>query len=151
MTAPLLFLDTHVLLYGIDDLDPVKRDRAQGWLAACWRRQCGRVSTQVMNEFYWNARRKFSSRLTTEEARMIVRRYQNWNPWQLDQNTVETAWEAESRWQLSYWDSLMVAAAQQQGCTVLLTENLQHDQRFDGLRVVNPFVLGPELMDPPSP
>ena len=147
MTAPLLFVDTNVVLYSIDDLDPQKRDRAQGWLATCWTRQCGRVSTQVLNEFYWNARRKFSSRLSADEARQIVRRYQYWSPWQIDQHTVETAWEAESRWQLSYWDALMVAAAQQQGCNLLLTEDLQHDQQFDGLRVVNPFVLGPESVD----
>ena len=41
----------------------------------------------------------------------------------------------------------MVAAAQQQGCTLLLTEDLQHDQRIDALRIVNPFIAGPELLD----
>jgi predicted nucleic acid-binding protein len=45
----------------------------------------------------------------------------------------------------------MVAAAQQQGCTLLLTEDLQHDQRVDGLRIVNPFLVGPERLDAPTP
>ena len=44
----------------------------------------------------------------------------------------------------------MAAAAQQQGCSLLLTEGLQHDQRIDGLRVVNPFLAGPEILDTPA-
>ena len=43
------------------------------------------------------------------------------------------------------------AAAQQQGCTLLLTEDLQHDRRIDGLRIINPFLVGPELLDAPAP
>ncbi|HEY9068557.1 MAG TPA: hypothetical protein VIO33_26460, partial [Burkholderiaceae bacterium] len=60
--------------------------------------------------------------------------------------TVETAWAVETRYGLNYWDALMVAAAQQQGCTMLLTEDLQHDQRIDGVRIVDPFRAGPELL-----
>ena len=147
MNPALLFVDTNVLLYGVDDLNPAKRDRAREWLAACWMRHCGRLSTQVLNEFYWNARKKFSSSVSADDARAIVLRYQLWQPWQIDLHTVESAWAAETRWQISYWDALMVAAAQQQGCAVLLTEDLQHDQQLDRLRVVNPFAAGPELLD----
>ena len=147
MSPPLLFVDTNVLLYGVDDRDPAKREQSRAWLAACWRRRCGRISTQVLNEFYWNARKKFPSMLSAGDARAEVRRYQHWQPWQIDHATVESAWAIESRWQLSYWDALMVAAAQQQGCTLMLTEDLQHDQLIDGLRIVNPFMAGPELLD----
>ena len=51
-----IFLDTNVFLYGIDDRDADKRDRARAWIAACWQRRCGRLSTQVLNEFYVNVR-----------------------------------------------------------------------------------------------
>ncbi|MFO1266128.1 MAG: hypothetical protein U1F67_04560 [Rubrivivax sp.] len=50
---------------------------------------------------------------------------------------------------MHYWDALMVAAAQH-SCTLLLTEDLQHDQRIERLRIVNPFVEGPELLDAPA-
>ena len=60
---------------------------------------------------------------------------------------MESAWAVESRWALSYWDALVVAAAQQQGCSHLLTEDLQHGQQVDSLRIVNPFLLGPESLD----
>ena len=84
------------------------------------------------------------------DARAEVRRYQLWQPWVVDHPTVESAWAVESRWQLSYWDALMVGAAQQQGCSVLLTEDLQHDQLIDGVRILNPFITGPEWLDNPG-
>lgn len=142
-----IFLDTNVLLYAVDDKDLVKRDRARQWLAACWQKRCGRLSTQVLNEFYANVRKKFVSALSAGDARAEVRRYQHWRPWVIDHPTIETAWAVESRYGLNYWDALMVAAAQQQGCTLLLTEDLQHDQQIDGVRIVNPFLVGPELLD----
>jgi predicted nucleic acid-binding protein len=140
-----VFVDTNVLIYGVDDADPGKRDRARAWLAACWQRRCGRLSTQVLNEFYVNVKRKFPRAI--DEAREMVRRYQQWQPWRIDLPTIEGAWIAESRFGLSYWDALMVAAAQQQGCELLLTEDLKHDQMIDGVRIVNPFLAGPELLD----
>lgn len=147
MSAGPVFVDTNVLLYAFDDKDPGKRDMARRWLSHCWSGRCGRLSTQVLNEFYWNARKKFPTALSAGDARAEVRRYQLWQPWVVDHATVESAWAVESRWGLNYWDALMVAAAQQQGCTVLLTEDLQHDQHIDGLRIVNPFRADPERLD----
>jgi predicted nucleic acid-binding protein len=148
---PLVFVDTNVLLYAFDEADPVKRDLSRAWLAACWRGRCGRLSTQVLNEFYSNARKKFAAAISAGDARSEVRRYQQWKPWLIDQATVETAWAVESRCGINYWDALLVAAAQHLGCTLLLTEDLQHDQRIDRLRIVNPFVVGPELLEVPAP
>lgn len=143
----LVFVDTNVLLYAFDEADAPKRDRARAWLAACWRGRCGRLSTQVLNEFYSNARRKFAAAISAGDARSEVRRYQLWKPWQIDQPTIETAWAVESRYDINYWDAMLVASAQHLGCTLLLTEDLQHDQRIDKLRIVNPFLLGPELLE----
>lgn len=142
-----VFVDTSVLLYAVDDRDPHKRDLARAWLAECWQRRCGRLSWQVLGEFYANVRKKFADALSAGDARAEVRRYQQWRPWAIDHATLETAWALESRYRVDYWDALMVASAQHQGCTVLLTEELQHDQRIDKVRIVNPFVAGPELLD----
>ena len=143
----LVFVDTNVLIYGLDDKELAKRDRARVWLEACWRKQCGRLSTQVLNEFHVNVRRKFHGVLSQEGARAEVRRYQAWRPWTVDQQTVESAWEVESRFGFNYWDALMVAAAQQQGCAIFLSEDLQHDQQLGKVRVLNPFLTGPEVLD----
>jgi predicted nucleic acid-binding protein len=142
-----VFVDTNVLLYAFDDAFPDKRDRSRDWLNICWAQRCGRLSTQVLNEFYANARKRFRNAISAGDARAEVRRYQEWQPWQIDHATIETAWAVESRYGLNYWDALMVSAAQHMGCTWLLTEDLQHDQRIDQIRIVNPFIVGPEALE----
>lgn len=150
MTTGPVFVDTNVILYAFDDTDALKQARSRDWLTACWRRRCGRVSSQVMNEFYANARRRFAKSVSADEARSEVRRYQQWKPWPVDHATIETAWAVESRWRLNYWDALMVAAAQHMGCSWLLTEDLQHGLRIDQLLVVNPFLAAPDILDAPA-
>lgn len=145
------FIDTSVLLHCVDDGAPARRDQAQAWVRACWTRRCGRTSGQVLNEFYANARRKFSSAIAAGDARALVRRYQHWNPWQNDHATLETAWAIESRYGFGFWDSLIIAAAQQQGCTYLVSADLQHGQQVDSVQILDPFVVGPEVLDGPPP
>lgn len=148
-SATTVFVDTNVLLYAEDQAHADKHRRARLWLRELWLRHGGRLSTQVLNEFYVVATRKLRPAMPAGDARAEVRRYQRWNPWVCDHATVENAWAVESRFGLSYWDALMVAAAQQQGCTLLLSEDLQHDQQIDGVRIVNPFIVGPDILDAP--
>lgn len=148
MTA--VFVDTNVLLYGEDTADPGKQARAREWLRTLWLRRLGRVSTQVLNDFYANATRKLKPPMPQGDARAEVRRYQRWQPWLLDHATVETAWAVQSRFGVSYWDALIVAAAQAQGCRYLLTEDMQHLQVMDQVQVINPFLAGPGLLDAPA-
>ena len=140
------FVDTNVLLYAQDLRDPSKQAAAAAWLAHFWRHRSGRISTQVLNELYANLR-KAAPGMTMDATRALVRRYRAWQPWTVDDSTVDRAWAVQDRFQFNYWDALMVAAAQQQGCTVLLTEDLQHGQKIDQLQVLNPFLIGPEHLD----
>jgi predicted nucleic acid-binding protein len=86
--------------------------------------------------------RRFRQHELAGDARAEVRRYQEWSPWLIDTPPSKRP-GPESRYGLNYWDALMVAAAQHMGCTLLLTEDLQHDQQIDGLRIVNPFSSAP--------
>ena len=149
MTA--VFVDTNVLLYSEDGADAAKQGRAIEWLQALWVRRCGRMSNQVLNEFYFNATTKLKPAMPAGDARAEVRRYQRWQPWVLDHATVETAWAVESRFGFSHWDSLIVAAAKAQGCHYLLTEDLQHEQVIDNLQILNPFLVGPDVLDRATP
>lgn len=151
MTAALLFVDASVLLYAVDDRDTAQRDRARAWLTACWQRRCGRLSTQVLSEFYSHARAQFPSMLSAGDARAEVRRYQHWKPWAIDHATVESAWAFESRWQLAYSDAVILASAQQQGCTWLLSDQFTHGQAMDGITIVSPFLAEPSLLDAAPP
>ena len=71
--------------------------------------------------------------------------------WAIDHPTVEAAWAIEARYQLGFWDALIIASAQQQGCDSLLTDALPHGQQIDGVHLINPFTVGPETLDPPAP
>ncbi len=140
-----VFVDTNVLLYAHDPRDPNKRAAASTWLSHCWATRTGRISTQVLNELYVNLR-KAAPTMALPAARALVLRYRSWQPWPVDDVTVDRAWALQDRFQFSYWDALMVAAAQQQGCAMVLTEDLQHGLRVDQLRIVSPFLAGPETL-----
>jgi predicted nucleic acid-binding protein len=143
MSAPLL-VDANVLVYADDVGDSQKNAKAAEWLELLWASHRGRVSTQVLNEYYVTVTRKLKHGLTQGDARANVRRYQLWQPWQIDHQTVETAWGIEARFGVHYWDALIVASAQQAGCRYLLTEDLQHGQKIGAVTVVNPFAISPQ-------
>ena len=141
-SASTVFVDTHVLLYADDGADKAKRLRARMWLDHLWQAHSGRLSTQVLNEYYVSAVRTLG--VPQGDARAKVRRLQLWRPWQIDHQTVETAWGVEARHGFPFSDSLIVAAAMQAGCSYLLTEDLQHGQRVESLTILNPFLSTPE-------
>lgn len=143
MTA-LIFVDTNVFLYCLDTADAAKQKRAQAWVQACWQARTGRISTQVLNEFYNNAITKFKKHIVLNEARAEVRRLRLWQPPHLDTYTVDGAWALQDRFALSYWDALVVSSAQQQGCSYLLSEDMQHGQQFDSVKKINPFETEPQ-------
>jgi predicted nucleic acid-binding protein len=145
-----VFVDTNILLYSEDGADAARQAQAITWLRSLWERRLGRLSTQVLNEFYVNATRKLRPAMPAGDARAEVRRYQRWQPWAIDHATVESAWSVESRYSLNYRDALIVAAAQAQGCRYLLSEDLQHGQRIDSVQILNPFLVGPEVLDAPA-
>lgn len=141
MTAP-VFVDTNVFLYALDEADPKKQQAARNWRAELWKSRRGRVSFQVLGEFYVNAVRLMPK--AREEARAEVRDLLAWKPVITDATVLEHGWKVQDRYQLSYWDALIVAAAKASSCRYLLTEDLQAGQTLDGIEVVNPFEGGPE-------
>ena len=147
----LVFVDTNVLIHAEDGAEADKQHSALAWIERLWRARSGRLSTQVLNEFYVNVTRKLKPAMPQGDARARVRRYAaGWNPWQIDHATVETAWAMEARHGLQYWDCLVLAAAQHSGCTLVLSEDMQHEGRYGAVQVINPFlasideVLGPD-------
>lgn len=134
-----VFVDTNVLVYARDASDPEKQATAGAWIDHLWTRAIGRLSVQVLQEYYVTVTRKLQPGLPTEEAREDIRDLAAWRPVRIDEGIVDSAWRIEDRFELSFWDSLIVAAAQAAGCKALLTEDLQHDLMIDGLRIANPF------------
>jgi len=140
MTVP-VFVDTNVLLYARDASEPAKQRLAGAWLEHLWRHRLGRTSTQVLSEYYVNLTRKLDPGLPAEDAWDDVTALMAWNPRPVDRALLVRGRAIESRYRLSWWDSLIVAAAQMEECAVLLTEDLQDGAAFDGVTVRSPFTL----------
>ena len=138
MTAP-VFVDTNVLVYRQDGSDPAKQFRADDWIAHLVRRRAARISFQVLQELYATLTRKLKPAFDAEEARGIVRDLAVWQPVVVDLAVLERGWLLQGRHSLSWWDALIVGAAQSCACSALLTEDLQHGQTFGRVRVIDPF------------
>jgi predicted nucleic acid-binding protein len=140
MTAN-VFVDTNVLIYAVDSGDPFKQRIAQRWRSELWKRRAGRISYQVLQEYYASVTRKWAG------ARLQVRDdildLMSWQPVTIDFVLLDVAWKVQDRHKLSFWDALIVAGATAASCKYLLTEDLQNGQRIEGVTVVNPFSLDP--------
>ena len=140
----MIFVDTNVLLYAIDNSEPDKRDMARNWLDVLWSASTGLTSTQVLNEYYVNATQKVRFGLTMEAARKTVKSLYNWNPRAIDCELIDHAHEIQTRYRLSWWDSLIAAAAIGQRATMLLSEDLHDGLDLDGTVVRSPFKFSPD-------
>ena len=78
-----------------------------------------------------------------DHARAEIRDLMAWGPAPVDGRILERAWKIQDRYQLSFWDALIVAAAKSLACRYLLTEDLQANQELDGIIVINPFLRDP--------
>ncbi len=143
MTAN-VFVDTNVLIYAVDTGDPLKQRMAQRWRSELWKRRAGRISYQVLQEYYATIVRKWTG--ARQHAREEVLDLLSWQPIAVDFVLLESAWRIQDRHQLSFWDALIVAAAKATSCRYLLTEDLQNGQRLEAVTVVSPFALDPDQL-----
>ena len=132
-----VFVDSNVFLYKLYANDPRKQAAADKWIAAIWDGHAGRISWQVIHEFYYNAVRKLHIPVAT--AREFAEQLLELRPEAVYFDTVQRAWGWCDHAQLSYWDGLIVAAAEQAGCRWLLSEDFQSGRRYGTVTVVNPF------------
>ena len=138
--ADRFFVDTNILLYAHDRTAGVKHDRARQLLERLWNSGEGVLSTQVLQELCINLRRKIAHPLPVEEIRQIVQDYLSW---EIVVNTPAStlhALEIEARYQISFWDALILHAAESVGATVVYSEDLQGGQKYGPVQVVNPLI-----------
>lgn len=140
-----VFVDTNVFVYRFDASEPEKQERCNSWLESLWDDRRGRLSVQVLQELYVTLTGpKLQRPVEPAEARIAVEAlYSSWDPLVIDRSTFQGAWALQDRYSLSWWDALIVSAAQSLGCSALLTEDLSHGQDLDGVRVISPFEVSP--------
>lgn len=137
MNAGKFFVDTNVLLYSFDSRNPFKQSRAHDWLSRLWQTGNGRLSWQVLNEFYVNAVRKLG--VPAETARDSVRLFSQWNPTPVTFGLVERAWYWMDLAGVPYWDALILGSAERLGCQWLLSEDFPAGRKYEGTTIVSPF------------
>jgi predicted nucleic acid-binding protein len=135
------FVDSNILIYAHDSDSGARQRQAAGWLKKLWQSQTGRLSVQVLQEFYVNVTRKIRVPLAKPTARDIVRNYGSWVHSETTPATVVRASEISEVSKISFWDGMIIAAAEQSGASELLSEDLNHGQMVVGIRIVNPFAL----------
>jgi predicted nucleic acid-binding protein len=135
------FVDSNLLLYYVDPIDIFKQERAAEWLNHLWMTGSGRLSWQVLHEFYQNSVKKM--RLEPVKARQIVEDLVHWQPVDTSLGLVQRAWHWADEAQVSYWDALIIAAAERSGAQYLLSEDFQTKRRYADVQVINPFEQSP--------
>jgi len=135
----MVFVDTNVFVYVRDSAQAQKQAIAAQWLEKLWREQSGRTSMQVLSELHVTLTRKLKPGMRPEDAWDDVEALLAWDPQPLDRELMLRARKLEARYRLSWWDSLIVAAAQLQDCNTLLTEDLQDGMVFEQVMVRSPF------------
>ncbi|MDP1527676.1 MAG: PIN domain-containing protein [Rhodocyclaceae bacterium] len=129
----MVFADTNIVVYAYG-VDPTKVAKAKAIL-----NDAPVISTQVINEFHNVARRKLGLDIATRH-RIATDLLQSCRVVAVDQAIVAAAMQVEARYQVSYWDALIIAAALAAGCSTLYSEDMQDGQVFEGrLTVKNPF------------
>jgi predicted nucleic acid-binding protein len=141
MSGGKAFFDTNIFVYAYDEDEQTKKSVARELIRTAILDHTGVISYQVTQEFFNVALKKNSLKMRLEEAQQLLTTV--FRPLLAVHSSIALFGDAiqiQSRYRLSWYDSLIVAAAQQANCNILYTEDLQHGQRFGDLLVQNPFL-----------
>ncbi|MBK8904351.1 MAG: PIN domain-containing protein [Anaerolineaceae bacterium] len=133
------FVDTNVLVYAYDSSNTQKQQQAKALLRRLWQEQTGCISIQVLQEFYVTTTRKLANPLAATEAAQIISDLSLWRIHQPQVEDILRAVQIQQRHHLSFWDSLIVRSANQLGCQIIWTEDLNNEQLVEGCKIQTPF------------
>ncbi|MCL2493696.1 MAG: PIN domain-containing protein [Clostridiales bacterium] len=132
-----VFLDTNILVYALDSTESGKQARARQIIFETANSVALVVSTQVVQEFYNVVTRKFG--VEKLKAKRIIRAFTGIEIITIDMQMIESAIDISILSDLSFWDSLIIAAAETSGCHELLSEDLNTGQSVNRVKIINPF------------
>jgi predicted nucleic acid-binding protein len=133
------FVDTNILIYAHDRSTGLKHERARQLIERLWISGQGVLSTQVLQELCINLRRKIARPLPVEEVRRLIQDYLSWEIVVNTPSSVLAALEIEVRYKTSFWDALVLHAAESSGASVLYSEDLAAGQKYGPIQVINPL------------
>jgi predicted nucleic acid-binding protein len=134
------FCDTNILVYAYDRSAGAKHARASQLVIGLWQARQGVISVQVLQEFFTIVTRKIAAPLSVTDARAIVVDLAAWRTIAPVAADVLAAIDFHARWQVSFWDAMVLVAARKARANLVWSEDLSHGQEYDGILVRNPFV-----------
>lgn len=132
-----IFLDTNILVYTVDRNDKKKLSQSRKILENAIAKDKPVISTQVLQEFYSATTTKL--KLDKIIAKNIIHNFRNMEIVQVDLGIIEQGIDISLLFQISFWDSLIIAAAEHANCEMIYTEDLNDTQTIRGIKIVNPF------------
>ena len=139
------FVDTNILLYLKDRIPTGKTQQAKIWLEELAGREAIVISPQVVNEFCTVVRRKYGH-VSERELDAAVDAMRVWCTAETSYDSALGALSLLRHMKVSYYDAVLLVSAMLAGCDIFLSEDLQHDRRIEGLRIINPFVVSPDIL-----
>ncbi len=135
------FIDTNIFVYSFDKNEPTKKEKADQLIKTALLDNQGCISYQVIQEFINVATKKFARPLSVADCRIFIDKALS-PLCQVFANIelYHRALDIMQRWEYSFYDSLIIAAAIQAECTILYSEDLKHLQKIQSLTIVNPFL-----------
>ena len=133
-----VFVDTNLFVYSIDQRDLIKRDKARNILKRLVEVHQPVISTQVIKEFYVVASTKLKA--DTFIVKNIIHNFRNLEVVNNDLELIEQAIDISTISRLSFWDSLIIAAAEKANCEFVFSEDMNPGQTYRGVMLINPFV-----------
>lgn len=137
------FVDTNLFVYAYDASADNKKEVAVDLISGLWVSRAGCVSVQVLQELFVSLTRKVPRPLAGREAAALVEDLSAWTVHSPGPPDVLSAIELHERADVSFWDAMVLTSARSLGCRTLYSEDLDAGQSYDGVVVVNPFVLTP--------
>lgn len=134
-----VFVDTNILVYAHDRAAGIKHERASELIERLWTLGNGVLSTQVLQELCINLRRRVARPWPVDEIRSLIEDYLSWEIVVNTPDSVIKAMSIETRYQISFWDALIIQAVENAGVTILYSEDLSNGQTYNSVRVVNPL------------
>ncbi len=141
MAEPRTFVDTNILVYAHDTTAGRKREIAREAVLDLWNTEAGVLSTQVLQELFVSLTKKIPIPIEVRIARTIIQDLCAWEIVVNDEGGVLGAIDLQLKYQLSFWDALILDAACRSKSTTLYSEDLSDGQRIEGITIVNPFEL----------
>ena len=133
------FIDTNILVYAYDRHDLAKHSKAQELLTNGIENETAVLSAQVLSEFFTVVTSRIPNPLSIEQAEEAIDLFAILLVVELDLATTRRAINTHKQYRVSYWDSLIIAAAEKAGCIRIISEDLNPGQSYHGIVVVNPF------------